>query len=230
MTSDLYELRAGWGPRAETAEECATRLIRMIEAVIGLHPGFPLMAWPGANGMTMDKLLRAPSRIEILSKAFRPRPIGASDDVDTKGFDFSASTALENSRALTMQILAGHQLNYPYQAWFPNIALLVMNTRDDGYDNYGADEAIKPALLSIISAWEPDFAGAYSWNFGQYSHAARPGHSFFQGMWMVYLSAVHANGFSAPSVSINEAVAGGLLMSATDGSFDPLNLAQVSVA
>ena len=40
MPSDIFELRADWGLRRESVEECAARLAQMIERLSDIHPGF----------------------------------------------------------------------------------------------------------------------------------------------------------------------------------------------
>ena len=61
MLSDIFELRADWGLRRESVEECAARLARMLDRLSDLHPGFRhLIVEPNWNAARPSGLLIPP--------------------------------------------------------------------------------------------------------------------------------------------------------------------------
>jgi hypothetical protein len=89
---------------------------------------------------------------------------------------------------------------------------------------------LKPALLSLATAWEPDYGvvvcGDYwqrSFGDGEYPH--------FRSGWMTYLASQYASRITPPAAAIVEpAPGGGLLLLATEDRFDMDNPAHLAVA
>jgi hypothetical protein len=88
--------------------------------------------------------------------------------------------------------------------------------------------AVKPILLALISAWEPERASAVSKRYGQLPHAVGDATMpFVQGLWADY-SAAGLTELSLPALAVGCRLSdGGLLRCATEEPFaldNPIHL------
>jgi hypothetical protein len=90
--------------------------------------------------------------------------------------------------------------------------------------------ALKPALLSIVAAWEPDRGNVVCWSYWQRLFGDRHYPPFRSG-WMTYLAPQYASRITPPPEAIAERVAGGgLLLLATEERFSMDNPEHLAVA
>ena len=213
---DVLSLRAEWRLRQESAEACATRLGQMLEALEPLHSGFPLLMWTGGR---MRPLYPLPEHVDDFAPLFRPERIydeGRKRRLQD-GFSFTADARMEHGRFIVIHIRAGRHVDCDGPDAGPNYVSIATVIHDPDGEDREMWRAQWPALLTVIAAWEPERAGAFSHELGALTHdPARP--SFFNGAWASYVDAKRAQRVSIPP----EAVAGwsadgGLMLLVTDG-------------
>lgn len=217
MRSDLFHIRAAWGPRQEAVEEHAHRLSRMLNDVSDVHREFTqLMVDPDWGRGRATALL--PRRAVDIVPFFSPV---RRYDEDSKRFvlgsyHLNASARLVAPRLLVMSIIAGkigEDARYPAIGNQVSIALKIMEGGND--EDAQALAAIKPILLALVSAWKPEHASAVSDRYGQ---PARK--DFVHGTWAAYFAAGSTK-ISLTSLGVARRLAdGGLLWCATDEAFD----------
>ncbi len=217
--ADLFDLRAGWNVRPESLADAAGRLRRMLESLGTLHPAFRAIDWQ-VKGTVAPR--RAPP-LDALAPLFLPQ-----DDDDpaqrpraSNGYRVSGTWDGAAARAISVDMRVGCNGEYPSQPWFPNYLSLVINTRDDGHDDAPILAALLPALRTIVTAWEPRWAGIASTKLRNIATSAGEPFSFFRGMYAVYLERDSADAIAVPTQIASERLGDGLLLKVTDAPFTP---------
>ena len=79
--------------------------------------------------------------------------------------------------------------------------------------------ALKPAMLSIVRAWEPDYGSLVCWDYWRrlFGEGRYP---LFRSGWITYLAPQYASRVTPPAAAIVERLAGGgMLLLATEERF-----------
>jgi hypothetical protein len=191
MLADVVEVRAGWGPRAETAQVCAERLARMLAGLAPLHPVYRHLGWASKGYAGSSRQLPADAGKDVLAEFLLPLRHYDPDRRRrvTDGFRIQAGNS--HQMPPEIEILLDMRVGCaegPPQFWFPNSMSLTTNTREEADNDFTLLRALKPTLLAFIDAWEPQRAGLFSSAFG---HIARQKgeESPFVGSWAVYVAA-----------------------------------------
>lgn len=175
--SPLY-VGAYWGPRPETVEGCADRLVRFLNALAGAHD---LMAtWFRTN----PDQATAISPIRLDHESLRWLLLGGrsrrDDDrrpIDTLGY----SAALWNGQQAAVGLRVGCGTSHP----------LLMNavTVDLPEPQSAATvlydlQVVRRAMIALADSWEPDWAVCVSHELAEIQHSAS--HEPVVG-WLTYL-------------------------------------------
>ena len=233
MRSDVFEVTAGWGLREEGAQVCAARLSRMLENLAGVHPAFTRLMWTGmGRGVpTRDmQRLRELGLLEGLVDLQRT-PDDAGKHWLPDGYRLPATADLDGPKFLVLTVRVGRHLDHRYVARFGNIVTVVISALGDPVNGGIPFEALKPILIALVEAWQPEWAGAFSVFYGAKSNSLRWPPPFYSGSWMIYLTQSLAQKINVPASALVERMPGdGLLMQATDQPFDHENPEHVRAA
>jgi hypothetical protein len=135
-----------------------------------------------------------------------------------RSYHLNASARLLAPRLLAMSIIAGKTgegARYPVTGNRVSISLKILEGGND--EDAQALAAIKPILLALVSAWEPEHASAVSDRYGQ---PVRDVKHFAHGTWGAYFAAGSTK-ISLTSLGVARRLTdGGLLWCATDEAFD----------
>jgi hypothetical protein len=213
---DVLSIQAEWGLREEPSEICAARLVRMLQAFEPLHSCFPLLMWTGGR---MRPLYPLPTRFEEFARLFSP--VRIYDEAQKRrlsdGFSFTADAHWGDRRFIQHHIRAGRHIDCDEQVARPNSVIISTVIRDPDGEDREMVRAQWPALLTVIAAWEPERAGAFSHELSAATHnPARP--SFFNGAWAGYVDAKRAQRITAPPEAVaGRSADGGLMLLVTEG-------------
>jgi hypothetical protein len=222
MRYDLFQIHAAWGPRQENAEACARRLARMLNDVSDVHRGFAQMVvdpdW--RRSRPADALPRGPAEIvPFLS------PVRYYDEARKRivvgSYNLDASAHLAGSRFLVMAVVAGRHNENARHSLLGNRVSVLFRILEGGKDEDAtALAAVKPIMLAVISAWEPESASAVStrhWDLWRAPAGTKP---FVHGTWAAYFAPGAAQ-LSLTSLGVTRRLPdGGLLWCATDEALD----------
>lgn len=150
VTAEKFNARVVWGPRAESAEECAERWLTTIQALAGLDP--MLTGWIMYDDDDDDD----PDR-------WRPVPLGdadllpivragAGDAGAGLGFNFGTVNDQDGERALFFHASAG--LSAPIEGLLNTARLEIRPTSAAGLRRWA--ELAEPVLAVLVEAWAPD--------------------------------------------------------------------------
>jgi len=120
----------------------------------------------------------------------------------------------------------GYSANRP----FPNCVDLELNQATPGNADLMSVAALKPALLSVATAWKADRGNVVCWSYWRRLFGDRH-YPLFRSGWMTYLAPQYASRITPPPAAIVEPVPnGGILLLATKERFSMDNPAHLAVA
>lgn len=230
MPSDIFELRADWGLRRESVEECAARLARMLDRLSDLHPGFRhLIVEPNWNAARPSGLL--PRRAEDIVGFLDPVKIYG--DGRKRRFEdgcrLDASGEWAKGRSVILGLCAGAHSEVQLDRGPINWISITLNTREDGGDDRVTLSALIPILHAMIAAWQPSRAGAFSTMYRRLWRRESDRWPYPWGSWALYLAPESAAKVQPPANAIVQHCGeGGLLLLATDEPFDTRNATHVA--
>ncbi|HEY1361001.1 MAG TPA: Imm52 family immunity protein [Xanthobacteraceae bacterium] len=203
----------------------------MLEGLARAHPAFVRWNKQARSRAAANKLAWAmPPDIDQLTQVLElgrqykdiPREPWAE-----MGYSVSAWNGLDPPNGVSLSIESGaYTRNRP----FPNSAGLNFDPVSPDNADLMTITALKPALLSIVAAWEPDRGNVVCWSYWQRLFGDRHYPPFRSG-WMTYLAPQYASRITPPPEAIAERVAGGgLLLLATEERFSMDNPEHLAVA
>ena len=212
-----YFITAEWGPREETPDDLAKRFFRMIDAFEQIDPVFAF--W--SSGRKELKSCRA-RFAEIIEKKIERDDWGAV--IPTAGYWFGALTEGQPpSRDFAVRCHAGSSIKSPPG----NDVILEQSTMVQPAPELHSYRIFRAALLAIVDAWEPTSVEANCLWLVQRKKYDLP----FRPAWMRYLCSDLARQANPPASAMVEHLPnGGILLSATDQTFDVDNPQHVAVA
>lgn len=231
MVSEAYKLHVHWRDRPESTQSCARRLARMLEGLADAHPAFARWNKQAKSRAAADKPAWAiPPDIDELTTVFEKSR--QYKDVPRQpwpelGYSVAAWNGLDAPYGASLSIGPGaFASNRP----FPNSADLELDPACAGNADLTSVGALKPAMLSLIAAWEPDRGNLVCWEYWSRLYGDRH-YPLFRSGWMTYLAAQYASRVTPPPAAIVERVAGGgMLLLATEERFSMDNPAHLAVA
>jgi hypothetical protein len=227
-----YEILAVWENRVETREAIAARVLAMIEELKRLDPVFKdwfAVKWASRKKKDpMVKLEEIQDRLaEELLALKRKESTGV--EIEVKGYGIQIYTCHEIlARAFAFEVRAGAKesralANYLSFATYHGR----IETRLAPDPMILAYDLFKPALLSVVKAWDPTLCSGRPYSLGPKVGQ----HELFPLAWIQYLSPWLAPLVTPPELAIVEHLPnGGLLMAATREIFDVNNEDHVDVA
>jgi hypothetical protein len=224
MTTE-YAITAYWGPRRENPAECATRLLRMLDALSAIDPVFG--NWYCASRM---KMVPAASLDVRALAALIQKGVSREDNgvpFADNGYWFGAFNGTRrNQRSIEISINAGSSVSGDH---FINMVLLRTSPLDNENTSFISFRVFKPLMLAIASAWDTTWCGAYPMDLlSLRTKADRPRFSL---AWMTYISQRFAPMITPPPTAISERLPNGaLVMIATKERFETEDPAHLAVA
>lgn len=231
MTGEINHIEAYWRPRRESTHECAVRLGRMLDGLAKAHPAFAHWNKKAYSLAAADKPAWAmPPNVDELVDVFekgRQYKDVPRDPWPEMGYSVSAWNGLDRPYGSSLTVRPGS-----YGDWipFPNTVGLSLNPAGPGNSDLINVVTLKPALLSVAMAWEPDYAVVVPWDYWPRSFGDHEYPNLRSG-WMTYLAPKYVPRIAAPPLAIAESVpGGGLLLLATEEQFDMENPAHLAAA
>jgi hypothetical protein len=231
MTGEVNHVEAYWQPRMETAHECAGRLSRMLDGLAKAHPAFAHWSKKANTRAAANKPAWAmPPDTEELTAVFEKGR--QYKDVPRipwpeMGYRVSAWNGLDPPYGVSLSVRPGGYGDFPV---FPNTIDLSLGRAGPGNTDLISVAVLKPALLSVATAWEPDYAVVVSWNYWPRKFGDGKYPSLRSG-WLTYLAPRYADLIKPPSAAIVEPVpGGGMLLLATEERFSMDNPKHLAVA
>jgi hypothetical protein len=232
MTGEVNHVKACWRPRAESTRDCAVRLARMLEGLVKAHLAFSRWNKKANTRAAADKPAWAmPPDVDQLTAAFekgrqyRDRPRTPWPEI---GYRVSAWNGRDPPYGASLAVWPG---SYGPSRSLPNRIDISLNRAGPDNANLISTPVLKPVLLSVATAWEPDYAVVVPWTYWPQAFGDG-GYPTLRSGWMTYLAPKYAARIIPPPSAIVEPVSnGGLLLLATEERFDmenPAHLAAVA--
>jgi hypothetical protein len=231
MSLESYKLYAGWRPRRESTRSCATRLAHMLDDLAKAHPAFARWSKQANTRAAAGKpAWTMPSNIDELTEVFekgRQYKDVPPDPWPELGYSVSAWNGNDPPYGSSFGVWAG---GFADSMPFPNSVDLELDPASPDNADLMDAAVLKLALLTVITAWEPDYASAVCWSYWQRLFGGRH-YPLFRSGWMTYLAPQYASRITPPPAAIVERVpGGGLLLLATKERFSMDNPAHLAVA
>jgi hypothetical protein len=226
-----FRVEAYWQPRPASTRDCAVRFAAMLDGLAKLHAAFTCWnkkAWSraAANRPAWSMPTDVDELAAVLEKGrvYKDKPRQLWPEM---GYRVSAWNGRDGTSGASLSVNAGAYSNHPR---FPNTVDLVLKAA--GPDNAALICAgvLKPALVSLATAWEPDYGVVASWDYYRRLFGDRHWPPFRSG-WMTYLAPQYASRIAPPPMAIVEPLpGGGLLLLATEERFSIDNPAHLAAA
>jgi hypothetical protein len=231
MSGEVNHVKAYGQPRVESARDCAVRLGRMLEGLAKAHPAFSRWNKQAYSRAAANKPAWAmPPDIGELTQVFERGRV--HKDVPRvpwpgMGFHVSAWNGRDPPHSAVLRINAGADADLRS---VPNtVDLRLKRAGPDNADLINAT-TLRPVLLSVATAWEPDYAVVVPWTYWPQAFGD-DGYPDLRSGWMTYLAPRYAGCIIPPPAAIVELLPnGGMLLLATEERFDMENPAHLAVA
>ena len=231
MNAELYRVEAYWRPRPESTKACAVRLANLLKGLAAAHPAFADWHRQAKTRAAANKPAWAmPPDIEELTAVFgegRQYKDAPREPWPEMGYEVAAWNGRERPYGASLVVRSG-----TYADWirFPNTIDLTLNPAGPGNADLINLSVLKAALVSVATAWEPDYGVVICWDYWRRSFGESR-YPHFRSGWMTYLSPQYASRITPPPAAIVESVAGGgLLLLATLQRFSMDNPEHLAVA
>jgi hypothetical protein len=231
VTGEVNYIKAYWRPRADSAHDCAVRLGRMLEGFAKTHRAFSYWNRKAHSRAAANRPAWAmPPDIHELTQVFEKGRVHKDSPRipwPGMGFHVSAWNGRDPPYGASLSVRVGADTDLRS---IPNTVDLRFNRAGpDNGDLINAD-TLRPALLSVAIAWEPDYAVAVPWTYWPRSFGD-DGYPMLRSGWMTYLAPRYASRVVPPPAAIVEPVPnGGMLLLATEEQFDMENPAHLAAA
>jgi hypothetical protein len=218
--SETYGIKAYWGHRPESAEECARRAETFFRLLAECHPDFARWYEKGSSARKALQLGFEPTR-ETFRRFFGREKYRILDD----GFEFGAWTGhLEQGQGGMVTLSCGSKAEVA-----PNFLWLFLPEEAPGHERVLSAPVVAGAMRAIAVAWEPEWAVATAdglWE--ELSGGSRLG--CFVG-WMTYFSRERGEVPTLPApVRIESVGDKGALVILTPERLTPSNPEHVALA
>lgn len=231
MTGEINHVEAYWGSRQESPRDCAIRLARMLEGLAKAHPAFSQWNKQANSRAAANKPAWAmPPDLDELTMVFqkgrqyKDRPRTLWPEI---GYRLSAWNGRDPPYGTSLSVTPG---SYVESRSLPNTIDLSLDRASLDNADFISASVLKPALLSVANAWEPDYAVVVPWTYWPQVFGD-DGYPQLRSGWMTYLAPKYASRLRPPPAAIVESVSnGGILLLATEEQFDMKNSAHLTAA
>jgi|GEM_PF-3331576 hypothetical protein len=232
---DLFSVEAGWGFRAETLEECASRCGRWLNHLWDIHPDFRTLCWTGTGQQVPTRNLRDLCRSGALPRLFRSCRVHNTSRTRIRpdGWELTATHGNGSSQWLNLHLHVGSGSEDVDRGWLPNRVELAIIAGSNPGALAEMLLGLKPILFSMVDTWEVDL-GWISSSSRTAQTAGRDSellHWRLRGSWAFYLAERFARRVTPPARTVVERRAGGgLFMAACKDVFDASDAGHVKAA
>jgi hypothetical protein len=215
-----YFITAYWGPRAETPEELAKRFFLMIDAFKQIDPALRLWIYGRRNDLDAHREDFA----KFIAKTIERDDWGVVMPNAGYWFDANSPDSQARDRRFVVNCHAGSSIDRPSE----NKITFSQSTMFQPAPDLHSYRIFHWALAAIVAAWDPVTVEANCyWLVDRTRKGAFP----FRPAWMRYLCPALARQATPPaSAWVEHLPSGGLLLSATQGTFDVDNPRHVAAA
>ena len=218
-----YYIHADWGPRAETPDEIAARLLACVDRLKTIHPAydnwiFRLNDKPRKFNALRDNLATAIASCVARAEDGHPTPID--------GYQASVVNTMNkaHARALAVRVTAGSWIASEY---FCNSAEIGTGNQVIPDPTIIAYPAFKAALLALAESFDATYCSAYPMQIMDFCDPSRN----LRIAWMSYVAPRFAPLITPPpSAIVGRTVQGALLMAATAETFSVDNPTHLAAA
>lgn len=221
MSGDIY-LGAYWGPRQESADQCAVRLTKCLKEVASVSHIFASWYETGwSRKEALEKRINPVARDQLseLLRAGRNRRDSDKSIIEDLGFTLSLWNGKEDAQEVSFRCHCGCYSNV--QGLGNSVVLDFPEVLGDLAEK---ERALK-ALMAVVRAWEPDWAGIISHESVD-ARPFTPGSPFVD--WMIYLNQTNIDASELPSSASVVSVDGkGTIVITQDAPVDPSDQSHV---
>ena len=230
MTSP-YSVLAYWGPRRESPSACAPKMLRMFDALAKIDPMFGQLFWrdrksgkpvPVAS-LDVEGTARLLAQRQNLSEVTR-------EPIPEFGYRFVATNELPwGPRYLSIDGKLGGYTTAAILANYVCLSTQPLHPENEGIINF---RVFRSVVLALASIWNATWCRADPTDLLQVipSVDAVRRTPRINGGWMTFLAAPFAAKITLPRSAKCEQTEGGLLMVATEETFQVDNPEHVAVA
>jgi len=231
MTSGALRVGGKWRPRPASTHDCAVRLARMLGGLAKAHPAFARWNKKAKSRTAANQpAWTTPPDVGELMAAFekgRQFKDAPRQPWPEMGYRVSAWNGRDGPTGASLSVHAGTYATYSV---YPNTLDLALKPVSADNADLICTAVVRSALLSIVSAWEPDYGSVVCWDYYRRLFGEQRWPPFRSG-WMTYLAPQYASRITPPPTAIVEPVpGGGLLLLATAERFSMDNPAHLAVA
>ncbi|WP_338865190.1 immunity 52 family protein [Myxococcus stipitatus] len=180
---ESYYAGAYWGPRKETAEECARRTATFLDA-LSRYDSF-LAEWfkPAKSLKDARKYRLMPPDLAALAELFSAgvNRADAGGVIERLGFGFWFDNGGPDGDVAELRIHCGG-----YSDAVPNSCVLTLPRKGQNAERLLTAQALAAIVRAMVSPWEPDWAFATSYDYYQENRKAAS--DPFSLGWVTYLS------------------------------------------
>jgi hypothetical protein len=233
MSGVHFYLACRWGTRLQDAQDCAERCAAMLAGLAAAHPAFGHWYKQGYSRAAADHPFCAmPPRVEELTKIFKRRLFTRGFPND--GYSLSAWNGQNSPHGFALGVRVGTEARTPI---FPNNVDLHFGAFEPTNVDLLDFAVMRPVLLAIAAAWNPDWGGIGPWGYFDRWRRAEPWDDEdrevrqddgyippIRAGWMTYLCPDYARRIvRPPGIEVEPVAGGGALLIATREVFTPGN-------
>ena len=217
MTNDRFEIFWSWAPRNETPEQIYDRMTSSIEALGAINPVF--LSWnvidmaQGFQSLLGGRSIARPAtKNAAMGEPSAPAGFMVLAAKDLMSWPDGMAMMCAGAGRMTLPGMVG--LTFKTEA---------TQTADPTIVAYSV---FKLMMMKLVPIWNSTFAQAYTSSLREQLKGDYP----FGASWMTYLSPSFSNIDPPPGVSIEDTEDYGLLLSATEETFDVCNAKHMAAA
>jgi len=216
--SDLY-IGAYWGPRQESADQCAERLKASFSELAATSDVFASWYEKGRSRRDALKHPVQPDDLLTLVESGCSKRDSDKSVIEDLGFRVGVWNGESEERSASLSVRCGaHSQN-------PNLGNSVVLSLPEVLGDLAEKERALKALMAVVRAWEPDWAGIISHESAD-ARPFTPGSPFVD--WMIYLNLSDIDSSRLPSSASVVSVNGkGTIVITQDAPVDPSNQSHV---
>lgn len=227
--SRRYEILAYWGPRPESSLDIAPRILRMHDALTEIDPLFASWSWISRTKAIPMTSLTVEKVAALLEKEGRNLSDFEREPIVDFGYSFGT---YNDHRGPCQTHVSGNAGAYTGSATLDNLVTVVFRAREPANAALINYRVFRATLLVLVKTWNATWAYARPYALDDLlpSFEKKRATPSFHGGWLTYLAAPFAAKITPPRSAKRERVNGGLLMVATEQTFQVDNPAHVAVA